>query len=491
MSDLSPLKLVDDGQSSSGSQPIEESSDRHNRQVVMPDKNANPVANNRTVTTTNQERPRSPSQISTQSSQLKYGAKSVIDLFVPVSICMCIVVATIKATHQYNYTGSNSIFYGQLMYTDQSVSTETRIWQSIVNAVIMLVMIVVMTSLLIFLYIYRFYRTIRGWLIMSSLMLLFMFTATYIAVFLQVYNVAMDWITLSVVIWNIGVFGMICIHWKGPLLAQQSYLIMVSALMTLVFLKCLPDWTVWSVLAAVSIWDLFAVLPSQGPLRVLVETAQERNEPIFPALIYSSTILWEFALTASNSIIPMADSKPSGSDTTAITESADTSEIVNPKVEIIQPRRSSNDSRAHDETTTTKQVRTARHRNQTSRRSSLPEEDSNSRRLDHTNVDMQMEAQHNNQLQDEERGVKLGLGDFIFYSLLVGKVSSYDDWTITISCYVAVLVGLSMTLSLLAVARKALPALPISIAFGLAFYFLSSLFMVDLASELSFNQIFI
>merc|ERR1711981_1339612 len=208
------------------------------------------------------------------------------------------------------------------------------------------------------------------------------------------------------------------IHWKGPLKLQQAYLVFISALMALIFIKYLPPWTTWAVLAVISLWDLFAVLAPCGPLRILVETAQERNEQIFPSLIYSSGVIY--------TLIGMADRDAGFSQEWVNGQQPMRRAEVNPDA-IFQ-----NDRQRQ-----------------------------------------QQHQQQQQQLQDEDRGIKLGLGDFIFYSILVGKASSYGDWNTTLACFVAILIGLCLTLMFLAIMRKALPALPFSIAFGLVFYFLT------------------
>lgn len=185
--------------------------------------------------------------------------------------------------------------------------------------------------------------------------------------------------------------------------------------MALVLIKNLPDWTLWILLAAIAIYDLIAVLCPKGPLRILVETAQERDEPLFPALIYSSTMIWTFGMA-----------QP-GTRSTADSDDDDVYEHRRNGQPVPAPPRQP--------------------RQQQQQQNGQPQvEDEEEERLfsfldpllsffslfDHFSTDIiPLRA---------ERGVKLGLGDFIFYSVLVGKAATSDDWTTILACYIAILI---------------------------------------------------
>jgi presenilin 1 len=323
---------------------------------------------------------------------------------------MMVVVITINSVSFYTVKDMYLIY---TPFHETSTDTGTKIWNAIANSLILLVVIIVMTFLLILLYKKRCYNVIHGWLILSSFMLLFLFSYLYLEEVLRAYNIPMDYPTAYLLMWNFGVVGMMAIHWKAPLKLQQAYLIFVSALMALVFVKYLPEFTTWMILGVISIWDLVAVLSPRGPLRILVETAQERNEQIFPALIYSSTILYTY----------MGTNLPDP-----------------PRAQATTVNETNNDESAgfnQDWSSTSRQRVQQRQVEVQANDQSRPTQ---YRTVTRPSTELTEQQRHLQEIEEEERGIKLGLGDFIFYSVLVGKASSYGDWNTTIACFVAILI---------------------------------------------------
>lgn len=92
--------------------------------------------------------------------------------------------------------------------------------------------------------------------------------------------------------------------------------------------------------------------------------------------------------------------------------------------------------------------------------------------------------------EEEDQSIKLGLGDFVFYSLLCARASLVSFATF-IAVFVVILFGLAVTLVLLAVYKTALPALPISIFLGLAFFFATDAVIVPMVRDLALALVYV
>ena len=93
--------------------------------------------------------------------------------------------------------------------------------------------------------------------------------------------------------------------------------------------------------------------------------------------------------------------------------------------------------------------------------------------------------------EDEQSStIKLGLGDFVFYSVLSGR-AALNGFSTLMAVVLSILMGLASTLLLLAVYRHALPALPISICIGVIFYFVTTETVVPMLDTLIDRPLYI
>uniref|UniRef100_A0A0N5B9P4 Presenilin n=1 Tax=Strongyloides papillosus TaxID=174720 RepID=A0A0N5B9P4_STREA len=364
---------------------------------------------------------------------------TVIDLYIPITICAVIGLLIEKYISPFSeiFSLAMSLIYNDKQSMIKAKSTQyTGLLDSIPSLSMLLIItlcflgvIIVMTSLLVFLYVKGFKRWLEYFFYIQIFFSL-MVTETKILgkTFVYFEILVSDW-TLTIICVIFSLIGVFSINGFGPLKLRQFFHIILGVNIALLFVSLFPEWIIWSILITISSWDLVAVLWSKGPLNILVNTAQKRNEELFSALVYSCM--------AHTEIVKSDDNKKKLDD--------------NKKDE---DKKKVDNSKKDEE------------KNETNNKKKIIEDNSE---------------------EEENENAKLGMGDFVFYTLLILHVYRYKDPISLVNCFTSILTGLTMTIFILVYFKRALPALPISIFSSIIFffgtYYLGSPFYQEMANN--------
>ncbi|KAJ6384067.1 hypothetical protein OIU78_027384 [Salix suchowensis] len=409
-----------------------------------------------------------------ESSILDSIGVEIIGVMSPVSICMLLVVLivySLSSSNPFSAAAAPPIrTAANLVYLETpSDSTSQKFEGALLNALVFVILIAVVTFFLVLLYYYNCTGFLKNYMRFSAFFVLGTMGGSIFLSMIQHFSIPVDSITCFILMFNFTIVGVMSLFSSGiPIFVRQGYMVALGIFVAAWFTN-LPEWTTWALLVALALYDLVAVLAPGGPLKILVELAQSRDEEL-PALVYEAR-----PSVAQNGIVQgrsldllvggafrLSDTNFGNMEGVQRRDERDRSLSVG----FLNDRCSSSSSSSEYSTVV------GNHDSEIvvdEERSPL--------------VDAQETRNGREQMRDglensevSSRGIKLGLGDFVFYSVLVGRAAMYDLMTVY-ACYLAIISGLGCTLILLSVWRKALPALPISIALGVIFYFLTRLLM--------------
>ncbi|XP_051138924.1 presenilin-like protein At1g08700 [Andrographis paniculata] len=432
--------------------------------------------------------------------------QEIIGVMSPVSICMLLVVLLVYTV--YNPASSSAAATtirtaANLVYLESpSDSTAQKLEGAILNAVVFVVIITLVTFLLVLLYYYRFTNFLIYYTRFSVFMIFSAMGSSILISIIQRFSIPVDVVTFYVLLFNFTILGTISVFSSGiPIIVKQSNMVALGIIVAAWFSR-LPEWTTWIVLVALALYDLAAVLAPGGPLKMLVELASSRDEEL-PALVYESrpNVGRNSGSRASSlGLLVSAGLGMSGDNNSGSVELQELLRNVDRRngIEIRGRNEHLMISVENDVRISGDDIEEVKEDDDLGETSPLmgdgnsidrvvgPSESSNYRGNGDSNllennrsVNRVSRGNEREGVEMEEgnlRGIKLGMGDFIFYSVLVGRAAMYDLMTVY-ACYLAIICGLGCTLILLAVCRHALPALPISITLGIIFYFLTRLLM--------------
>ncbi|XP_057517317.1 presenilin-like protein At2g29900 [Amaranthus tricolor] len=424
-------------------------------------------------------------RIERPSSIIDTLGEELVRIITPVSICMLLVVLLVSTLSSSSSSSSDSnsiITIANLAYDE---SNSDSFWDkfegALLNSFVFVVIVTLITFFLVFLFYIRCTKFLKFYVGFSAFMVLGFMGGQVLILLIAKLSLPIDPITYMVLLFNFAIVGVLAVFMsKMAIFITQAYLVVIGVLVAYWF-TMLPEWTTWVLLVAMSLYDLGAVLLPIGPLRLLVELAIDRDEDI-PALVYEARPVNVNELDGVSQRRLWRDRRGNG----------DQQECTNNGVNSVHLGTSSD-----NRTVSTIESSVA------GRDLASVEEG----RVPNSNQDasvplleqrMIVESRGNQVVVSDDNmafegiglgasgAIKLGLGDFIFYSVLVGRAAMYDYMTVY-ACYLAIIAGLGITLMLLAVYQKALPALPVSVMLGVLFYVLTRALLEEFVMQCSMN----
>jgi presenilin 1 len=329
------------------------------------------------------------------------------------------------------YTQSNVFEDAGLISSSKgpnAASTSQITWESFKIALIIIGIIAVATCLLVIFVYYGCIKFLYIYLFITVICVFSLLNISILSMVIAQLNSSIDWLTIIFYVYNILTIAILSMFWFSPDIIKQIVTIYQCIIMVLYVLKIAPEWIAWALLPLLAIWDMIAVLLPFGPLYLLINLFQKRKLEVPPMMIYT-TALW---FRNQN----MNTKKLRIKKNVVLSEQWSSLNLLFMSNNILYYFYKQEKS---------------------------------------SNIIINNNASSNKQFSKKRQTRKsmLGLGDFIFYSILLAKTVFTSECNLfaIIIVYLCIIMGMLATTIILVILHRPLPALPFSLLIGLLVFF--------------------
>lgn len=217
------------------------------------------------------------------SSQMVMDAARVVQLYVHVLICALLVLLSVRYLSYYRVALQDfslkdflphdklvTVLQQQPQLREQALIAgegESKLespWVILSIVAFLLVFLISGTFLLLLLYKRGYSHSIKCISAGPYLLYLAIFPLVYLQELIYTLNLAVDWPTVLLFLYNQTLTGFLVLFYSGPKWAKRIFYVIISSMLALFLVKFINQWIEIGLMLTLIVWDLYAVLHSKG-----------------------------------------------------------------------------------------------------------------------------------------------------------------------------------------------------------------------------------